>query len=80
MIKVNSKVIIKEIKGLHISGKDCPPVMIVEGLYYRNQFGIWNIDHHKSATTKPEYAKCLWYNTKNELQSELISLALLTEL
>ena len=59
MIKVNSKVIIK---GLHTTvffGTGNEPVsesfkleqdkiMIVEGLYHENQFGIWNINEDKT--------------------------------
>ena len=71
MIKVNSKVVITE------SG-DIP--MIVEGLYYRAVHGIKTNINHTEAKVKPEYAKCIWYNTRNELQSELINLELLTEL
>ena len=65
MIKVNSKVIIKELKGLRIDGKDCPPVMIVEGLYHENQFGIWNINDDKTGGAKAitEVLKPLNYNT-----------------
>ncbi len=101
MIKVNSKVIIKElvIEGestiknaaqklranieLRVtdgSNKYSPPTMIVEGLYHRNQFGIWNINDVEVGEAKPEYAKCFWYNTRNELQSEYITLEILTEL
>ena len=80
MIKVNSKVIIKE---LHMARqewltKERPPLMIVEGLYYQSgkDFNILPPD----SPTKPELVKCVWYNTRNELQSEFINLELLTEL
>ena len=80
MIKVNSKVIIKE---LHMARqewltKERPPLMIVEGLYYMDIRGLPKYELTKD--DKPTHAKCLWYNTRNELQSEFINLELLTEL
>lgn len=93
MIKINSKVIIKQ---LLIEDKECikqfiekmeankdlttmdlpdsflPPVMIVEGLY--------NVKGHPEHQEYQRSAKCLWYNTRNELQSECINLEILTEL
>ena len=93
MIKVNSKVFIKGLcMNINFGTGDTPvseclsiecvrnKIMIVEGLYYRNQFSIWNINEDKTGKSKAKYAKCLWYNTRNELQSELINLELLTEL
>lgn len=58
----------------------CPLIMIVEGLYYRDKkYGIKRrIRANKEI--KPELASCVWYNTKNELQSAFINLELLTEL
>lgn len=80
MIKVNSKVIVKGLYEKSIYGLIQPPTMIVEGLYHKNQFGIWNIKDVEAGTVEPEYAKCVWYNTQNELQKELIRLKILTEL
>lgn len=83
MIKVNSKVIIK---GLHTTvrfGTDGKPVsesfklqqdkvMIVEALM--------NLKIHSDYLEYNKCAKCIWYNTRNELQSEFINLELLTGL
>ena len=101
MIKVNSKVFIKQLtiedkKGTKWfiekikADKDifahdfpdtyCPPIMIVEGLYYRDKkYGIKR-RLRDNKEIKPELASCIWYNTRNELQSEFINLELLTEL
>ena len=81
MIKVNSIVIIKELNVARTEGlaKDLPPIMIVEGLYYRAGGGTMNITFANSKV-EPKCAKCIWYNTQNELQCEFINLELLTEL
>ena len=80
MIKVNSRVAIKEFCALHkeIVIEKLPPIMIVEGLYYMDIRGLPKYELTKD--DKPTHAKCLWYNTRNELQSEFINLELLTEL
>lgn len=80
MIKVNSKVIIKGFKPVAINGfaVDVPPVMIVEGLYYMDTRGLPKYEPTKH--DKPTHAKCLWYNTRKELQKEIINLEILTEL
>lgn len=80
MIKVNSKVFIKTLIEESIDGLIQPPTMIVEGLYHGNRFGVYNIKESGNKTAKLKYAKCLWYNKLNELQSELIDLEILTEL
>lgn len=86
MIKVNSKVFIKGLDESFPCVADGPKykypanMMIVEGLYYRDKkYGIKRrIRDNKEI--KPEFASCVWYNTRNELQSEFINIDLLTEL
>lgn len=91
MIKVNSKVFIKGLcMNINFGTGDTPvseclsiecvrnKIMIVEGLYYMDIRGLPKYELTKD--DKPTHAKCLWYNTKNELQSEIINLELLTEL
>ena len=92
MIKVNSKVIIKELHMARQEGlaKDLPPVMIVEGLYEKGIKDKTDITYPLSIQGENidqlnqdvymKCAKCIWYNTRNELQSEFINLELLTEL
>lgn len=88
MIKTNSKVIIKELhKVLEFGTSDKPTaegvniqqdkVMVVEGLYYMDKEGFNQLIKMK---IKPTIAKCIWYNTKNELQTEYINLEILIEL
>ena len=85
MIKVNSKVIIKGLcMNINFGTGDTPvsetlsiecvqnKIMIVEGFA--------NIKIHPHYQEYNRCAKCLWYNTRNELQSEFINLELLTEL
>lgn len=72
MIKVNSKVFIKTLIEESIDGLIQPPTMIVEGLA--------NIKIHSDYQEYNKCAKCVWYNTQNELQSEFINLEILTEL
>ena len=81
MIKVGSKVIIKEFQNaVHEKmANDLPPLMIVEGLYYQAVSGMLNVKV-TAEEVKPISAKCLWYNTKDELQSEYIRLELLQDL
>ena len=82
MIKVNSKVIIKELNVAREKwlDKERPPAMVVEGLYYRDKkYGI-KMRIRDNKEIKPEVASCVWYNTRNELQSEFINIDLLTEL
>ena len=79
MIKVNSKVIIKKLSREVIGVELEPATMIVEGLYYRAGGGTMNITFANSKV-EPKCAKCIWYNTQNELQCEFINLELLTEL
>jgi len=86
MIKVNSRVIILRLcKTIDFGTSDKPALepedipMIVEGLYYLSKYGIRNINSIDKEK-KPQWAKCLWYNTRNELQEELINLEILTEL
>ena len=78
MIKVNSKVFIKELSRTVIGVELEPATMIVEGLYYMDIRGLPKYELTKD--DKPTHAKCVWYNTRNELQSEFINLELLTEL
>ena len=83
MIKVNSKVIIKELNVAREEwlAKERPPAMVVEGLYYQSTAGL--IPSHEMPEDndyEPVAVKCLWYNTRNELQSAFINLELLTEL
>lgn len=79
MIKVNSKVFIKALVEESIEGLIQPPTMIVEGLYYISVPGTVP-QYEKSNGSKPAFAKCIWYNTRNELQSRYINLEILTEL
>lgn len=84
MIKVNSKVFIKNFNK--------PPlvIMIVEGLYEKGIEDKTDRIYPLSIQDKTAYqdkaniyqicAKCLWYNTRNELQSAFINLKILTEL
>lgn len=85
MIKVGSRVVIKIFHDSVIEkmAKDLPPLMIVEGLYSKVIMDMIDIklpkDHIKGGGDV-KVAKCLWYNTKDELQSEYIRLELLAEL
>lgn len=65
-------------------------IMIVEGLYEKGIKDKTDITYPLSIQGENidqlnqdvymKCAKCLWYNTRNELQSEFINLELLTEL
>ena len=85
MIKIGSKVVIKEFQNAVIEklANDLPPLMIVEGLYSKVVLDMTDInlpkDHIKGGGDV-KVAKCLWYNTKDELQSEYIRLELLQDL
>ena len=85
MIKIGSKVIIKEflIAVKEKQADDLPPIMIVEGLYSKVILDMTDIklpkDHIKGGGDV-KVAKCIWYNTKDELQSEYIRLELLGDL
>lgn len=58
-----------------------PPIMIVEELHYRAIVGLMPMCRMpKGKSYEPVVANCVWYNTKNELQQEIISLEILTEL
>ena len=87
MIKTNSKVIIKELhKVLEFGTSDKPTtegvniqqdkIKVVEGLYYMTKEGYYQLAKKK---IKPTMAKCIWYNTRNELQTEYINLEILAE-
>ena len=91
MIKVNSKVIIKELSREVIGVELEPATMIVEGLYWKAIKDSTEValpilskqDEEIDQLNQDVYmkcAKCLWYNTRNELQSAFINLELLTEL
>ena len=87
MIKTNSKVIIKELHKVLYFGTGGKPtaegvniqqakIMVVEGLFYMDK----GFNQPIKMKIKPTIAKCIWYNTRNELQTEYINLELLTEL
>ena len=67
-----------ELRATGSPDKYSPPVMIIEGLYYMDIRGLPKYELTKD--DKPTHAKCIWYNTRNELQSAFINLELLTEL
>lgn len=81
MIEVGSRVVIKEFHNAVIEkmANDLPPLMIVEGLYYQSVSGMLNVKA-TAEEVKPISAKCIWYNTRDELQSEYIGLELLQDL
>lgn len=71
MVKVNSKVFITELQNATLDGSGSP-IMVVEGLF--------NYKVHPDYQEYKKCAKCVWYNTRNELQSAFINLEILTEL
>ena len=78
MIKVNSKVNIKNLEWIGMTKFIHPPTMVVEGLYYLSVSGRKNVKE-TAEEVKPDSAKCVWYDSENKLQAEFIDLDILTE-
>lgn len=78
MIKVNSKVSIQNLEWIGMTTFTHPPIMVVEGLYYLSVSGRKNVKE-TADEVKPDSANCVWYDSENRLQTELIDLDILTE-